>query len=177
MKCLIPYHILRHWTADVKKKKLNPTNPDYETSYDAVHLKWEQAGWVPEIHNQYLQTQTLHDPRKRHFTIYCILPQSPPSKLKTTPMPLAWRWITSIQANKRSWESAYYLSKPQISANTTVTSKKFAAVGSWYFAKVSALKLNTTVCWGTPCYHVVIHITLHCPHWRSEALQNCIVRS
>jgi len=75
-KCLMPFHIFRHWIADVKKKTSITLDQAMKKRCDIVQRKWKQAGWAPQIHNQYLQSQALISPWT-HFTIHCILLRAP----------------------------------------------------------------------------------------------------
>ena len=72
MKCLIPFHIFRYWIPDVKKKTSSPLDQVIKKSSATVQQKWEQAGWAPQFHNQYIQSQALVSPKVIYqFIVYC----------------------------------------------------------------------------------------------------------
>jgi len=69
----------------VKKKTLIPLDQVIKKNCDTFQQKWKQAGWAPQIHNQYLQSQALVSPWNQ-FSIICILLQSPRRSSKPPPI-------------------------------------------------------------------------------------------
>jgi len=53
----MPFHIFQHWIADVKKTSI-PLDQVFKKSCDTFQQKWKQAGRAPQIHNQYLKSNS-----------------------------------------------------------------------------------------------------------------------
>ena len=74
--------------------KIAPMLPLDQKGCETVQRKWKEAGWAPQIHNQYFQSQALVSPMKSCFiSINCISLRSPQTSWKPPPMLLIWRWI------------------------------------------------------------------------------------
>jgi len=85
-------------------KNISPLDQVIKKSCDTVQQKWKKAGWAPQIHNQYLQSQAVVSPWS-HFSIHCILIRSPRTSSKLPPMLLIWRWICFYPARPENrWD-------------------------------------------------------------------------
>ena len=92
----------------MKKKTSIPLDQVIKKSCDTFKQKWKQAGWAPQLHNQYLQNQALVSPWS-HFSIHCILLRRPQRSSKPSAMLLIWRWICFYPARpENTGESAYH---------------------------------------------------------------------
>jgi len=94
IKCLIPFHILQHWIADVKKKTSIPLDQVIKKSCDTVFNK---------------SGNKRADPPKFTINTSKVI-TSLPMKLFFTPnaLDLAMNLLLSNQARKHRWESAYH---------------------------------------------------------------------
>ena len=68
---------------------------------DTFQQKWKQAGWAPQIHNQYLQSQALVSPWS-HFSIHCILLRNPRRSSKPSQCCWSGDGSASIQPGQKT---------------------------------------------------------------------------
>ena len=74
-KQCLPWHFSRQGGRPPRPPPRTPMTPldqVIKKSCDTFQEKWKQAGWAPQIHNQYLQSQVLVSPWS-HFSIHCSL--------------------------------------------------------------------------------------------------------
>ena len=110
IKCLIQFHILQHWIADVKKKTSIPLDQVIKKSCDTVFNKSGNKRAEP--------------PKFKINTSKVI--SSPPVKLLSPPMLLIWRSTCFYPTRPENTDENQPITnlKPQTFANTTGTSKK-----------------------------------------------------
>jgi len=93
---------------------------------DTVQKQWGQASWSSQVPRQYLPTQALVSPIKS-FTIYCVVLWTLHNAVG-----LVMDLLLSRPANKGK-NQPITNSKPRISPNTTVTSKKLKFASEYGF--------------------------------------------
>jgi len=90
----MPFHNFRHWIAVLKN------------SCNISQQKWKQAGWAPQIHNQYVWSRSSLYMKSVFNSLYTTTKSQ---KLKATPnVDLAMNLLLSKQARKHGGESAYH---------------------------------------------------------------------
>ena len=110
IKCLIPFHILQHWIADVKKKTSIPLDQVIKKSCDTVFNK---------------SGNKRADPPKFTINTSKVITSLPWSYF-SPPMLLIWRWICFCPTRPENTDENQPITnlKPRTFANTTVTCKK-----------------------------------------------------
>jgi len=89
----MPFHIFRHWIANMKKKTSVPLDQVIKKSCDTVQQKWKQASWAPQIHNQYHQSQAQDSPWSHFLCQFIVCYYEAPEKAENHPQsgPSPWR--------------------------------------------------------------------------------------
>ena len=117
----IPFHIFRHWIADVKKKHQS----HYTRLLKKVVTLFNRSGSKrAEPHKFTINTSKVN--LSPHEFIHCILLRSPRRSSKPPPMLLIWWWICFYPARPENTEENQPITnlKPRTFANAMVTSKK-----------------------------------------------------
>jgi len=102
IKCLTPFHIFGHWTADVKKKSTIQQIHIIKKSCDTIQKKWGICGLILPNSLSIPPNSSSNLPNKVSF--HSLYTSKLPKQTKSHPRCCL---SASVHASKHKWESAY----------------------------------------------------------------------